>query len=226
MILIGLDDTDTIETRGTGHLARMIAAELAVDLRVAGVVRQQLLVDERVPCTKNNSCATILIDQDVDSDEVFARVKSLMMADFIPGSDPGLCVADDVPAEIIAFGKKAQQELVSRTEAFELAGRYGIQLEGLGGTKDGVIGALAGVGLSSTGEDGRYVMVGSLRQLEGLQPLEKVYSAGVAEIQTENGEKVSQGLINTLKLRPARRGGRPVAVVTWQDDYWQPVKLD
>jgi hypothetical protein len=28
------------------------------------------------------------------------------------------------------------------------------------------------------------------------------------------------------KLRPARRGGVPVAVVQWQDDVWQPLKLD
>jgi hypothetical protein len=28
------------------------------------------------------------------------------------------------------------------------------------------------------------------------------------------------------KLRPARRGGQPVAVVNWDGDHWQPVKLD
>ena len=226
MLYIGLDDTDTLDTRGTGHLARMIAAELATEFRIAGVVRQQLLVDPRVPCTKNNSCATILVDQEVDQSQIFEWVKALMLADFIPGSDPGLCVAAAVDPEVVAFGKLAQRELVSQAVARELAARHQLLIEGLGGTSDGVIGALAAVGLSSTGEDGRYVMVGDLRQLEGLQAPDKVIAAGVAAIQTEAGRMVDQGLINTSKLRPARRGGRPVAVVTWGEDCWQPVKLD
>jgi hypothetical protein len=41
MLIAGLDDTDTIETRGTGHLARQIAAEIAADFSVLGVVRHQ-----------------------------------------------------------------------------------------------------------------------------------------------------------------------------------------
>ena len=64
MIFIGLDDTDTLESRGTGHLARQIAAALAADYAVLGVVRHQLLRDPRVPCTKNNSSAAILLDGD------------------------------------------------------------------------------------------------------------------------------------------------------------------
>jgi len=226
MIFIGLDDTDTLETRGTGHLARMIAVELAGDLRIAGVVRQQLLVDDRVPCTKNNSCATILVDQEADLNDIFERVKALMLADFVPGSDPGLCVAGSVPPDVVAFGKQAQRELVSQDAAKQLAARYNLRLEGLGGTSDGVIGALAAIGLSSTGEDGRYVMVGDLRQLKGLQPLEALITAGVAAIRTEAGEAVVEGLVNADKLRPARRGGQPVAVVAWQEDFWQPIKLD
>jgi tRNA(Ile2) C34 agmatinyltransferase TiaS len=226
MLLIGLDDTDTLETRGTGHLARMIATELATDFRIAGVVRQQLLVDQRVPCTKNNSCATILVDQDTDPVWIFERVRTLMLADFKPGSDPGLCVAAVVPPEVVAFGKQAQRELVSQSSARQLAERTGLLLEGLGGTSDGVIGALAAVGLSSTGEDGRYVMVGSLRQLEGLQPLETILASGVAAIRTEDGQVVDHGQVNAYKLRPARRGGVPVAVVAWRENCWQPVKLD
>jgi hypothetical protein len=69
-------------------------------------------------------------------------------------------------------------------------------------------------------------MVGSLRQLEGLQPLETIYAAGVAAIETEDGQVVREGLVNTYKLRPARRGSHPVAVVTWREECWQPLKLD
>mgnify|MGYP000273024857 CR=1 FL=1 len=57
MLFIGLDDTDNLESRGTGHLARQIAATLSADYSVLGVTRHQLLLDPRVPCTKNNSSA-------------------------------------------------------------------------------------------------------------------------------------------------------------------------
>jgi hypothetical protein len=149
-----------------------------------------------------------------------------MQSDFQPGSDPGLCVAAHVPEEITHFGQRAKVELVTQEEARRLAERHGILLEGLGGNQGGVIGALAGVGLAASGEDGRYVLVGKMRELDGLQPVEAVLSAGVDQIQTMDGQPVTRGLILTGKLRPARRGGRPVAVLEWSEDHWRPVKLD
>lgn len=99
MFFIGLDDTDTLESRGTGQLARQIAAVLAADYPVLGVTRHQLLVDPRVPCTKNNSSAAILLDVDGDLDTavLLERVRALMLEQYQPGSDPGLCVARAVP---------------------------------------------------------------------------------------------------------------------------------
>ncbi len=228
MLIIGLDDTDTLETRGTGHLARQIAADLAADYPVRGVVRHQLLRDARVPCTKNNSSAAILVDGAGPADQqgVFERVKAFMLANFIPGSDPGLCCAAAVPAAITEFGRLAQKALVEQADARRLAAEHGLPLIGLGGTEGGVIGALAAVGLAASGEDGRYVLVGRLRELAGLQPVPAVLAAGIAAVRTMHGNAVAEGFVQTDKLRPARRGGRPVAVVDWAEDHWAPLKLD
>ena len=68
MYLVGLDDTDVLESRGTGHLARQIAAALATEYQVLGVTRHQLLLDPRVPCTRNNSCAAIVLGENEDRD--------------------------------------------------------------------------------------------------------------------------------------------------------------
>jgi tRNA(Ile2) C34 agmatinyltransferase TiaS len=225
---IGMDDTDNLESRGTGHLARQVAVCLSEDFEILGVVRHQLLFDSRIPYTKHNSSATIVVNADITVDlrDVFLHVKECMLGDFQPGSDPGLCVAANVPAEITQFGRRAKVELVTQEEARGLAAKYGILLEGLGGTEGGVIGALAGVGLSASGEDGRYVLVGSLRDLSGLQPIEAVLAAGVDHLQTSDGVVINQGVIQTSKLRPARRGGLPVAYVQWDEDHWQPLKLD
>jgi tRNA(Ile2) C34 agmatinyltransferase TiaS len=228
MLYIGLDDTDTLESRGTGHLAREIAAELAADYAVLGVTRHQLLVDPRVPCTKKNSCAAVALggDGEVDPIAILDQVRVLMLAAFQPGSDPGLCVAHTVPGAITEFGLRVQRELVKQQEARGLAAAHAIPLVGLGGDEDGVIGALAAVGLAALGEDGLYVLVGRSRELSGLQPVSALLEAGVAAVQTMDGRPVTAGLVQTDKLRPARRGGRAVAVVEWAGDCWQPLKLD
>ena len=228
MLLIGLDDTDNLQSRGTGHLAREIAGALAADYPLLGVTRHQLLDDPRVPCTKNNSCAAIALEADGDVDPVamMDRVRSLMLADFQPGSDPGLCIAHTVPGAVSEFGRRAQRELVSQDEARALAAEHGLGLQGLGGDEDGVIGALAAVGLAATGDDGRYVLVGRSRELTGLQPVSALLAAGIVAVQTLDGQPVTEGLVQTERLRPARRGGQPIAVVEWAGDHWLPLKLD
>jgi len=232
LLIIGLDDTDMLGTRGTGQLARAIADELAKTYPLLGVTRHQLLVHPDIPCTKNNSCAGILLDAPAaDAPRVLERVQTLMLADFIQGSDPGLCVAADVaPADslsaVTAFGRRAQQEIVTRDDARELAAACGIPLLGLGGDESGIIGALAAVGLAACGEDGRYVQVGRSRELSGLQTVAAVLEAGIAAVRTRDGQAVLEGLIDTDRLRPARRGGQPVAVVEWTGEHWFPLKLD
>ncbi len=49
--LIGIDDTDNLESRGTGHRVRwlgdLLAREDLADIK--GITRHQLLVDPRIP---------------------------------------------------------------------------------------------------------------------------------------------------------------------------------
>ena len=229
LVFIGLDDTDNPDSRGTGRLARQIAAELARSHALVGVTRHQLLVDPRVPYTSHNSSAAIglLVDKDVDLGALHAHVQTMMLADFQPGSDPGLCVAGEQTARrFTQFGLRAQKELVTQTEARLLASQHGALLAGLGGTEDGVIGALAAVGLACGGEDGRYLLVGSSRDVFGRQPVSALLAAGIAEVRTIQGDLIDEGIVLADKLRPARRHGQPVLYVEWSEDHWQPVKLD
>jgi tRNA(Ile2) C34 agmatinyltransferase TiaS len=233
VIFIGMDDTDNAQSRGTGALARNVAAELSGEYRVLGVIRQQLLRDPRVPCTKNNSSKGLLLEpvspEGRDRGELAAlaaRVRDLMLGDFQPGSDPGLCVTRDVPAEVIEFGRRAQRELLTKAEAQALAARHDIYLEELGGDGMGIIGALAAVGLTAGGDAGRYIEVGQLRSLAGPQTVENVLAAGVDAVETAEGVPVLSGVVQADGLRPARRGGRAVAVVQEQGDVLLPLKLD
>jgi hypothetical protein len=229
MIYIGMDDTDNHESRGTGRLAREIAADLAKDYIVLGVTRHQLLVDSRIPYTSHNSSAAILIEasDSLQLETIYERVRALMLADFVSGSDPGLCVATESAAQsLTGFGVRAQQEIVDQVQARFLAMSSGILLGGLGGSQDGVIGALAAVGLAAGGQDGRYLLLGTSRDLTGLQSLETLRTVGLDDIRTLDGESVETGYVLADKLRPARRAGRPVLFVEQSGEhYWLPLKL-
>jgi len=227
-LIIGIDDTDNLFSRGTGNLARTIAAELGKQFRLLGVTRHQLLVDDRVPYTSHNSSAAVqlLAPDETNTETIFAQVSDWMTADYQPGSDPGVCLSvGDVPGDVTVFGRQAQSELVSQKDAYELAGQYGIRLAGLSGTHDGVIGALAAVGLAASGEDGRYLLVGQIREISGLVPVQQVLASGVSAVRQLDETPVEQGYILADKLRPACRGGKPIQYVDWSGSYWQPEKL-
>jgi tRNA(Ile2) C34 agmatinyltransferase TiaS len=229
LIYIGVDDTDNFDSRGTGRLARGLGVDLLVDFNLIGVTRHQLLVDPRVPYTSHNSSATILLEANnsTNLERLFERVKEYMLADFVQGSDPGLCISwAPVASELVDFGRRAKSELVSQQEARELAAQNDVLLVGLGGTQDGVIGALAAVGLAASGEDGRYVCIGNARELSGLIPISTILATGIQAVYTLDGQEVIEGRILADKLLPARRGGKPILYVSWDDNYWQPVKLD
>ena len=225
-----MDDTDVKGSRGTGRLARNVAAVLSDRYRVLGITRHQLLFDPRVPYTSKNSSAAIHIDADgeVNLDALADTVQALMLEDWYDGSDPGLCVARTVSPAVSEFGRRVKTSLVCQDDARSLAAREPCVLRGLGGTCDGVIGALAAVGLAASGEDGRFVLVGTSRELQGVQTVQSILACGITEVRTLDGVRIEEGTVDTGgKLRPACREGRAVLFVTETDGpHWQPVKVD
>ena len=232
MIYVAMDDTDNKTSRGTGRLARAVADELSKKFPVWGVTRHQLLVDPRVPYTSHNSCNVVHLNVagDVDLVALADTAQAVMLADFQEGSDPGLCVAQTITPEMVSFGKRAKVELLNQTEAREIAQRNECILRGLGGTEGGVIGSLAGVGLSFTGEDGRFVLVGRSRELQGTQTVQTIIDYGIFQVRTLDGKPLSDGMVDTGgKLRPALREHQPILFVKPSEDnatIWQPIKFD
>lgn len=226
---IGIDDTDNHESRGTGQLARAVANRVEEKHPVFGIVRHQLLFDPRVPYTSHNSSASIIFEpsSDLDLRSLFDDVRRWMLEDFQPGSDPGLCICIDPNENLTRFGMKAKQELVTQDEARSIALQHGVLLEGLGGTQDGVIGALAAVGLSAGGNDGRYIQYRTIRDLTGILSINDLLAAGLYEVRTMDGQRVTQGSVLAEKLRPARRERQAILFVEKREDAWyHPLKLD
>jgi hypothetical protein len=239
-MIIGLDDTDMPGTPGTNQLARQIADGLPDGLGFDVVLRHQLLFDGRIPYTSKNGSASLgLLGHPTPSPAELADFLRERVRAFAPaGSDPGLCIVDaptargqgfssgraprsaaahaEVPEEVIAFARRCQRQPVRQEDAVALARAHGIVLEALGGTGDGVIGALAAVGLRASGEDGRVVHRPGWPwpdPFSGEQPVSAVLASGVDEIRAPTGT-VTDGVVDVGKhLRPSFRGGRVVLFV-------------
>ena len=238
-IYVGIDDTDMLGSPGTNKLARHLVHSLAADFESLLAIRHQLLFDPRIPYTSKNSSASLLFKSpEVTPDcgpahDLAARVRALMAEWSVLGSDPGLCVATAVPEDIVQFGRRCQTEIVTQEDARRLAARYGVYLEGLGGTEDGVIGALAAVGLAAGGNDGRVVSIGLWPdELSGPVEIDVLQARGVEVCHVDTQEPICSGSIDVGKrLRPAFRGARIVLYVAPAPDApppaarWQAVRL-
>ena len=245
-VLVGIDDTDTIDSElGTGRVSRRLGPHLAdndPDLAFRGSVRQGFLVDPRIPYTTHNSAACLVCGwpAEADLDPIVDRAGRFLEDISADGSDPGLAVGRvaSVPETVTEFGRRAQGEVLEEREAYDRAEVAGLFLDEYGGTGEGVIGALGAVGLTATGETGRFVGYGRIREFEGVEPVAAIREDGI-RVVTPEGTPVREGSIETGDwVRPQLRDGGPVLEVEridadsgsatdeGPDSLWRPTNLD
>lgn len=172
-LFIGIDDTDNATSRGTGFLSRKLAHELEENNlgHVNGITRHQLYVHPEIPYTSQNSSACLAVITSI-AGKVREHCADFLKKENAAGSDAGLCIAaaDHVHQEIKEWGKKAKDTILQMDQAFELAEEHAVYLEGFSGTRCGVIGALAAVGLRAGGNDGRFIWRKGQKELRELLP--------------------------------------------------------
>lgn len=238
MIFVGLDDTDIIGSPGTNQLARLVLKRIGERARDSIICRHQLFYDRRVPYTSKNGSASIQLPnvEPAEIPEMIDTIRDIIRGWYVEGSDPGLCVAAGASEEMMAFGLRCKSDVVTQEEARAIASRASCHLEGLGGTEQGIIGALAAVGLVVGGEDGRVVHLNSWpypdEEFAGVRGLDELRSRGIAEFRQVGTElPVDSGPVDIGKhLRPNRRSGRIVMYVEASGSPdaaapWRAVKL-
>ena len=162
-ILISIDDTDNLESPGSGTVAENLAGTLQIKglAECAALTRHQLYVHDDIPYTAHNSamCFPALAHRSALA-AIIRHSQEFLQQESASGSDPGLCVAVADAAldtkALIAFGRKAKQTIVTKQAAGDLASALGVHLSEHGGTGGGIIGALAAIGLRLYGSDGRF----------------------------------------------------------------------
>lgn len=161
--MVCIDDTDMPGTRGTGWLVEDLCNILAAEKLAAtsAISRHQLFVHKDIPYTSHNSAMGFEMTlEQKHLDAVMSLFQTFLEIRAEKGSDPGLCVAkisDSLDGQrLAAFGKAAKCQVLSKPDAYSLAAETGVHLSEHGGTGQGVVGALAGIGLRLSGSDGRY----------------------------------------------------------------------
>jgi hypothetical protein len=208
-ILIGIDDTDNLESRGTGFYSREMGRLLTEKGlgKLINVSRHQLLFDRRIPYTSHNSSACLEVEGE-NTIELRDFCAAYLLKESAEGSDAGLCIApfENISEEIMQWGQRAKKEIITQEEAREIAKNNNVFLEGYTGTKGGIIGSLAAVGLRKRGNDGRFLLVKGMRELTGDFTISDILKkTGVQEVLSIENEKL------------------PAETMVYLADWWRPV---
>lgn len=228
-LFICMDDTDNLETKGTGWLVEDACREMTRKGwgSFSMISRHQLYVHPDIPYTSHNSSMVFTADTDVDRQDYIDFLTAYLVRHSAPGSDPGLCIVpepnDASRQALIDFGLRAKKEVLTKAQAYGLAEQLGVHLSEHGGTGGGVIGAIAGIGLRLWGNDGRFrgwyhlgpegsvLTAGELRQYESIHDIRTPDGAHIEDNArvaiSEQLKTICMNGISTLMVHPANAEG-------------------
>ncbi|HEX9314457.1 MAG TPA: hypothetical protein VGA71_03455 [Actinomycetota bacterium] len=226
-LLVGVDDTDNLESKGTGNLAQRLVEVLreAGLGSASGVTRHQLLVDPRIPYTSHNSSACIAWNgkPGVDADAIALVAGPFLETASARGSDPGLAIAAAASwsdprcrHELVDWGRRAKHDVLDRSEAVARAAACAVSLSAHGGDGGGVIGALAALGLHQDGDDGRFLWMPGLRDLAGRVTYDQLRSRAPIDVARDPAGQEPKGddIIDLGEwVRPVLRESRSVLLL-------------
>ena len=146
----------------------------------------------------------------------------------VAGSDPGLCVVaetDPYLSDLMEFGRCCTHTVMTQVQAIRAAGSA--HLSGHGGTKDGIIGAAASVGLTASGWLGRYIEFDGLRNYPRMIRVSELNARHIAVISVDRDATAPapQDMVLTNEwLRPRRMAHEPVLLVSLKEaGLWQNI---
>ena len=221
-VFIGIDDTDNLQSRGTGYRVRVLGALLEKkDLcTVESVTRHQLLVSPEIPYTSHNSsaCLTVRVAQ-ANLSEIIDCCRRFLLHESAPGSDAGLCVIHEsqITDAIKTWGRRAKQAVLNQDSCRRQSANPCVFLQGLTGDHGGIIGALAAVGLRAGGNDGRFIGLRGVREIEAgdYSVAELSKRTAIDRVQSLNGDVLEPETMVSIGewLRPVLLDGLAVLLV-------------
>jgi hypothetical protein len=126
---------------------------------------------------------------------------------------------------VIDFGKACTRCVVTQDDARQAAA--GLHLSGHGGTQDGIIGAVAAVGLTAGGWNGRFIEYHGLREIPSEVKVASLMQRGIIPVPVNDDGPVPDPMdivVSSGWLRPRLRGGSAILPVVYQGQaVWECV---
>ena len=235
-LIICIDDTDSeTSEKGTGAIAEeiMCLVEKKYGAKGTFVTRHQFLIHPDIPYTSHNSamCFACTVPDNIDMESMISECFDHLKKESAEGSDPGLCVADLAKADakmLIDYGKECKRKVMTKESAYTVAKDAGVFLDEAGGTGQGVIGAVGGVGLRLWGNDG--TLKSKPKGLEG----GKIYSVAellqndkINSVKCVDGRELTEEESVLLEKKPkiSLVDGLPTVLVEKKSDgVWLPME--
>ncbi|MCL2504049.1 MAG: hypothetical protein FWE94_05555 [Coriobacteriia bacterium] len=228
-----IDDTDSLTKKiSTGKIADYIKGAL-VERGIgicSAITRHQLLLHEDIPYTSHNSSMCMELETEGDkSAEIISLGTNVLEEHMDESSSPGFCycisnaLSETSRGELIGFGKRAKREVLKKEDAYHLAERLGLHLSEHGGTGQGVIGAVAGIGLRLSGDDGTYrgKMKITPTRSDGLISVDDICAqSGASEVRDMEGAVLGRGQLLHIgeHAKAIRVDHKKVIMVSRQED--------
>lgn len=222
-VIVSIDDTDNLESKATGQLAQQIAKTVEAESwgKIHGVTRHQLLIHPDIPYTSHNSAMCFAAELGAEYlAELIAYASGFLESESAEGSDPGLCVVSldtlKSAGDLISFGRKAKEIVISIEEAYAVAKRLDVHLSEHGGTGQGVIGALAGAGLRLSGNDGRLQGSLKVKAENGLLSVREICAQTlIKSVQSFDGTRLAEDCLVCIEgiVKPVVIEGKFVLLV-------------
>ena len=216
--IIGLDDTDILGGRGTSRIVREWTEVIESEgfARTNGITRHQLLKSTKIKATTHNRSVAVAIETDRTVFDIEDHLVQLVREHASGKANPAIAILTrhtDMP-HVLAWGRRCQQEILKLVDAERYATESNVLLRGLGGNRNGMIGALAAVGLHAGGKDGVFIQLAGIRDLNGCITAGEIRERTALRhvIDEETGEELDRDdLIDTGdRVRPRMIEGEPV----------------
>lgn len=162
-IYVGIDDSRQLDGYKAGETASRLVE--AIEKNGWGQAkipsRHRLYPHPSTGCRKHNTARSFSADIKEEALPAFLDYTTALIKGLVtPDSNTGLAIVIpekmDNHHELVDYAYRVKEELVAQDEARRFDDQRGVYLIELNGTGRGIIGALAGAGLRSTGNDGQF----------------------------------------------------------------------
>lgn len=220
--LLGIDDTDSIESQDTSKLALSLGKRLESlsYARLINISCHQLLQHPSIPSTSTNVACCLLLDAEtLKIREIDLACRELLHRESAPLSNPGFALAawNQFDPEIVVWGKQAKINQLFRSDAISLGRQHGISMAGILGSGIGVIGALAAVGLRYEGNDGWISWMPGMARTQGIHTqIQLSQFIQFDRIETESGKRPAfdDRIWFSETIKPVLKNGKVTLLVS------------